>query len=221
MKKIQMMMNSAFLCGCTFLLCFCSSGHTTKCDSNDDIEEESPMYWDIDDTTNYDGPDSYFVPVDTLRAGKCEMELIMDSIKFNFPPGKVYNYIMLQHDGFIHEDMSMQDLAYLAIGLEQADGAFGETLSFILYEFKEYPDEARIFLNQLQQLPQFDESVFMFVNSVMFEWMYAVSCQCDEKTEFLKRTTESSFLLEFPFFKDMLNFNLKEEISQHAEEFWR
>lgn len=107
MKKIYSIIHYIILLINLLLLCSCSSGHNTGSDSGCTVIEEHPMYWDIYDTTNYDGPDIYIIPVDTLRDDKSEMERKMDSIKLNFPPGRVSNYIMLQHDTFIYSGMPL------------------------------------------------------------------------------------------------------------------
>lgn len=170
MKKIYSIIHYIILLINLLLLCSCSSGHNTGSESGCTVIEEHPMYRDIYDTTNYDGPDIYIIPVDTLRDDKSEMERKMDSIKLNFPPGRVSNYIMLQHDNFIYSGMPLVEYAYLAIGLEQSDGAFGETLSYVLYTFKDYPAEGACFMRLLSQLPQSDERIATTIDLIMMEW---------------------------------------------------
>ena len=176
------------------------------------------MYWDIDDTTNYDGPDIYIIPVDTLRADKSEMERKMDSIKLNFPPGRVSNHIMLQHDTFIYSGMPLVEYAYLAIGLEQADGAFGETLSYVLYTFKEYPAEGACFIRLLSQLPQSDNKIAEMIALIMMEWFFELSDRCNDEqiADFLQlNATEQAFISDFPF---LAGFNLTELLGYHTWE---
>ena len=194
----------------------CSSGHNTGSNSGCTVIEEHPMYWDIYDTTNYDGPDIYIIPVDTLRDDKSEMERKMDSIKLNFPPGRVSNYIMLQHDNFIYSGMPLVEYAYLAIGLEQSDGAFGETLSYVLYTFKDYPAEGACFMRLLSQLPQSDEKIATTIHLIMYEWFFELYDRCTDEqiVDFLQlNATEQAFISDFPFLE---GFNLTELLGYHT-----
>ena len=201
----------------------CSSGHNTGSDSGCTVIEEHPMYRDIYDTTNYDGPDIYIIPVDTLRDDKSEMERKMDSIKLNFPPGRVSNYIMLQHDTFIYSGMPLVEYAYLAIGLEQADGAFGETLSYVLYTFKDYPAEGACFMRLLSQLPQSDEKIATMIHLIMYEWSFELYDRCfelydrctnEQIVDFLQlNATEQAFISDFPFLE---GFNITELLGYHT-----